>query len=399
MPRKETILTIFVASPSDVTEERKALESIVSELNRTWSKNLNLRLELLKWETDVYPGFGKCPQDVINNQIDDEYDIFISIFWSKIGTPTASSASGTIEEFNRAYAKYKTDSDSVDLMVYFKDQPIPPSRIDPAQLTLLSDVKSQLGELGGLYWTFESIKDFESLLRSHLSKVAQRWSSKPEKSTLTEQTINSIDADSSAENKESLEDNDDYGLFDYIEIYEERMADHGSALNALTDATQRIGTQFTRRSEEINGLELGDGKNADRKQARRILKSSSEDLIRYSDIVNIQIKLAAQAREDSFEALSKALSLYVDFDEDFESLNDLEEGLEQFKDATNGTKKGIIGFRNTVSAFPRLTIQLNKSKRQTLCALDSVLEEIETTAQSCASILKAIREIKKESKS
>lgn len=85
MPRSETIIGTFVASPSDVEEERTALESVVVELNKTWSKSLNLRLDLIKWETDVYPGFGQYPQDVINTQIGDEYDIFIAIFWGKIG--------------------------------------------------------------------------------------------------------------------------------------------------------------------------------------------------------------------------------------------------------------------------------------------------------------------------
>ncbi|WP_421287177.1 hypothetical protein [Aeromonas veronii] len=69
MPRNETVIGVFVASPSDVSEERKALESVVHELNKTWSKNLNLRLDLIKWETDIYPGFGEYSQDVINEQV------------------------------------------------------------------------------------------------------------------------------------------------------------------------------------------------------------------------------------------------------------------------------------------------------------------------------------------
>ncbi|MER0041103.1 hypothetical protein [Pseudomonas sp. MGal98] len=103
MPRNETILNVFIASPSDVSDERKILDSVINELNKTWSKSLKLRLEPIKWETDAYPNFGPYSQDVINNQIDDDYDIFIAIFWSKIGTKTPAAQSGTIEEFERAY--------------------------------------------------------------------------------------------------------------------------------------------------------------------------------------------------------------------------------------------------------------------------------------------------------
>ncbi len=38
MPRQETIIQIFVGSPGDVSKEREALEYIVTELNRSWSK-------------------------------------------------------------------------------------------------------------------------------------------------------------------------------------------------------------------------------------------------------------------------------------------------------------------------------------------------------------------------
>ncbi|MCE7568153.1 hypothetical protein LZS85_18645 [Aliivibrio fischeri] len=121
-----TIISVFVASPGDVSDERNALESVVNELNRTWSRTLNLRLELVKWESDVYPNFGAYSQDVINKQINDNYDVFIAMFWSKVGSPTDVADSGTIEEFNRAYQKYTDDPNSVDIMVYFKDQAILP---------------------------------------------------------------------------------------------------------------------------------------------------------------------------------------------------------------------------------------------------------------------------------
>ena len=66
MPKIQTILQVFVASPSDVAGEREILESVITEINQTSSETHNIRLELLKWETHSYPGFGEeGPQDVI----------------------------------------------------------------------------------------------------------------------------------------------------------------------------------------------------------------------------------------------------------------------------------------------------------------------------------------------
>ncbi|MCH8024670.1 MAG: DUF4062 domain-containing protein, partial [Candidatus Marinimicrobia bacterium] len=108
MPRSITVLKVFVASPSDVSEERAAVKEIADELNKLW-KNRSIALEVVSWESDVYPSFGSDPQSVINEQVSDDYEIFIGLMWAKIGTPTKEAESGTVEEFRRAYLKFTRD--------------------------------------------------------------------------------------------------------------------------------------------------------------------------------------------------------------------------------------------------------------------------------------------------
>ena len=75
MAKSRTILQVFVASPSDVIEERKGLEEVVDEFNNTWATNKKVSLELIKWETHSYPDCGDDAQDVINQQISNDYVI------------------------------------------------------------------------------------------------------------------------------------------------------------------------------------------------------------------------------------------------------------------------------------------------------------------------------------
>lgn len=75
MARIETVLSVFVASPGEVADERKRLERVVDELNFVWSRECGLRLELVKWETHAYSDRGTDAQDVINKQLD-EFDTF-----------------------------------------------------------------------------------------------------------------------------------------------------------------------------------------------------------------------------------------------------------------------------------------------------------------------------------
>jgi hypothetical protein len=112
-------------------------------MNLTLSSQ-GLQLELLGWETHAYPQFGEDPQAVINNQIGTDYDIFIGVLWARIGTPTPRHPSGTLEEFQTAYQKWQAGRGSVNLMIYFKDEPVPPSKLDPAQLAHVQSFKNEL---------------------------------------------------------------------------------------------------------------------------------------------------------------------------------------------------------------------------------------------------------------
>ena len=62
------LVKVFVASPSDVQDERDQLESVIGEINLTHGTD-DYRLELLTWQTHVVPEMGFEPQDVINRQI------------------------------------------------------------------------------------------------------------------------------------------------------------------------------------------------------------------------------------------------------------------------------------------------------------------------------------------
>ena len=175
MVRQEHVLSVFVASPGDVEAERGKLEEVIRELNVSWSRELGIRLDLVRWETHAYPGIGSDAQTVINEQIPDDCDLFIGIMWCRYGTPTGRGGSGTVEEFDRAMARYNNDPNSVQLMVYFKDEPVPPSQLDPEQLAKVNAFRSSLGDEGLLYWKFDGIEPFEKLIRLHLTRQVQAW--------------------------------------------------------------------------------------------------------------------------------------------------------------------------------------------------------------------------------
>lgn len=390
MARSETVLQVFVASPSDVTEEREVLEAVVAELNRTWSKSLGVRLELLRWEMSTRPGIGSEPQAVINSQIGDEYDVFIGILWGRIGTPTSNAESGTLEEFERAYARWKADPSSVEIMIYFKDKAIKPSEIDGDQNNRVQHFKRSLGAEGVLHRTFEGIENFESSVRVHLSAVAQKWSKGRTSSGQSLLSLAVMPSGTEVVSSVDSEDDDDFGFLDHFDRYEMSLDQMNAGLHAIADATASMGEQMNRRTAEI--LEIGEINDPQRmKDARRTVKASAEDMNRYADILDGQLPLLTRSRREAFEAISKALSLYEDFDsQDTSQVDQLGHSLQSVVVAASGSLDSMREFKATVGSLPRLTSDLNRAKRRVVKSLDEVVAEIEATINTADSIASSL---------
>jgi tetratricopeptide (TPR) repeat protein len=159
-------IRVFAASPGDVALEREALARVVDELNRTLGHAGDLVVELVRWETHTWPGFGDDAQDVINREVG-PYDIFVGMMWKRLGTPTERAQSGTVEEFDRAFDRW-TQRGVPHLMFYFSKAPVPPEPEEVEQLSAVFAFKRMLAAKGGLYWEYADVSEFEQQVREHL---------------------------------------------------------------------------------------------------------------------------------------------------------------------------------------------------------------------------------------
>lgn len=166
-------IKVFVASPSDVVEERNALAKLIADINDVLAylaPEKSLTLELVRYETHSYPDIG-APQDVINREIPVDYDIFIGVMWKRIGTPTATDPSGTVEEFHRACARRKQGS-LPRIMFYFCDEhiPIPEADQDLDQLRQVIKFRKEL-DSQGLTSSYPSHVQFAENVRGGLLRA------------------------------------------------------------------------------------------------------------------------------------------------------------------------------------------------------------------------------------
>ena len=101
MPYNARVIEVLIASPSDVSTERAIARDEILEWNIVNSRRDETVLLPVGWETHASPEIGRTAQALINETVVDRCDILVAMFWKRIGTPTATAPSGTVEEIRR----------------------------------------------------------------------------------------------------------------------------------------------------------------------------------------------------------------------------------------------------------------------------------------------------------
>ncbi len=123
---KRTI-SVFIASPSDLANERRYFKEAIKQLNVGFGDGANVEFVPLGWE-DTLASTGRRNQDVINKEVD-ECDVFILVMYRRWGQNALDAepyTSYTEEEFYRALERWKKE-ESPEIFVfgdYILDKPI-----------------------------------------------------------------------------------------------------------------------------------------------------------------------------------------------------------------------------------------------------------------------------------
>jgi hypothetical protein len=120
----------------------------------------------------VYPAVGR-PQALINTQLVN-VDIFLGIMSRRFGTPTDIAGSGTEEEFQLAYKRFR-ESGRPHILFYFSDEPFsfPQSDEELAQVAKVHAFRKGM-RTNALVMHYTSPREFANVLRPELALLLQR---------------------------------------------------------------------------------------------------------------------------------------------------------------------------------------------------------------------------------
>jgi hypothetical protein len=189
MPKTSQVYTVFIASPSDLDEERTAIPELINDWNAANGLPNNIIFLPIKWESNSAPQLGERPQEFINRQLVQDCDLLVALFWTRVGQPTGKEESGTIEEI-REFMKAGKPA-----LLYFSERPVPPNKIDIDQLSKLKAFRDQV-KTEGLIETFSDLYDFKSKFARQLgitiSRIVSETTENKTRQTVAKKKIENI---------------------------------------------------------------------------------------------------------------------------------------------------------------------------------------------------------------
>lgn len=405
MPTTETILRVLVASPSDVAFERRALNDVIGELNSGVADALGVRLVAVRWESDVVPSMGPDPQAVVSGQVGDAYDIFVGVLWTKIGTRTPRALSGTIEEFERAYDRFRNDPRSVQIMFYFNETPIAPNDIDPEQLGAVRAFRQKIGELG-IYGTYQSPEEFVSKIRTHLLKVVYGWGKSWVGGVQDHLpgflAAGDVKGDSDGVHGGELvnmvidteDDQQEDGFLDLVISAQEQLDVGTEVVGRMNDSIASIGGKMSKRSDEMREAHAAP-KMSQLGLYKRAGDGAAVDMMGFVRSMEADIPLFSEAYAKAMESYGRAAVMLKDFEGTGEE--EISAAIDAIKNLRNGISssgQSLDGMSQAVSGLPRLTQEFAVAKTRTLNVMRKLHDEwgkAERTAEATEQALSQVK--------
>jgi hypothetical protein len=193
-----TVVKVMIASPSDVSQERRVVRDVIHEWNDVHADDRKIVLMPVGWESHSSPEMGDRPQGIINKQILDGCDLLIAVFWTRLGSPTGQAPSGTVEEIEEHIGAGRP------AMIYFSAAPVRADSVDASQYEALKAFRESCRERG-LIEEYESITEFRNkLVRQLAQTVIRQYARSSSPSERAELYQGPLDTQLSAEGQELL---------------------------------------------------------------------------------------------------------------------------------------------------------------------------------------------------
>lgn len=388
--KSRKILSVFISSPSDVSEERDLAEAAIENINKIKANSLGFQLEAIKWENDIIPVFGDEPQNIIDDQIGENYDIFIGIMSTRFGTPTSKAESGTQHEFEQALERKQRAPSSLEILFYFQEPGHSQRKIVAKELEKIEVFKETIKDQG-IRTPYLTPTDFQTKVSAHLSKLIDKFASSDgsqepsENSSNQEPTVvennnsgseistklNSLsDPLSFLEELDEVEDEiEEFGYLDAADEAFEGFSKASEMLETLTASMNKMTSEIDEHANELNSPIVQQAPGVQKK----ILSKSSVTMGAFVETCRAILPLMQKHLAEGIDGSRNLVIMLPEGDESLiEPRNELRGNLLSLKE---GIQHSVGQFENlsvTLGSLPRASKEFNTARKRTKAVIDGI---------------------------
>lgn len=153
---------LFLASSCELQEDRREFEVFINRKNKDWVKR-GVFIDLVVWEDFLDIVSRTRLQEEYNQEIR-RCDLFVMLFWTKVGQYTA-------EEFETAFGQFQATNRPF-IFTYFKDAPINTGSANQQDLMSLWAFQAKLDALSHFYTRYQNLDTLKFHFNGQLDKLA-----------------------------------------------------------------------------------------------------------------------------------------------------------------------------------------------------------------------------------
>jgi len=352
---------------------------VCNEINFDSGSREGFHLNVMRWETHAFPTASFRSQQAINEQIGDDYDLFIGLMSVGFGSHTGVYNSGTEEEFERAYARNR-DTGYPEIMFYFYSGSADLTSLKSTHLAKIENFRQSLRDRGILYWNYHSAMELRVSLHRHLNKAVR---SIIQKQGLTEQSSAlTIDVKSAFDplsqwNSLLASDPEVY----LSELAKEFNKDIRKSTLHLKELSTHIGVVGKRMQSSASKISKALSEpNVKVSKINQVLTQTIIDIDKYEDQLKSVIPKIYTALESALSCLQRIMNLSLDSTDMAKLVSEVTKGLAAtIIEPIPTVTAQVSGLRDAAEGWPDLPIL--KSHKRKLAALHddliSMLQQVE----------------------
>jgi hypothetical protein len=189
--------------------------------------------------------------------------------------------------------------------------------------------------------------------------------------------------------KQNIDEPEEYGLLDFMEMAEENMTKTTDTIESMTLTLNEFTDKITEKTDELSDIQSSQS-TQNTKDQKTFYNKTAEVFEELYDRMNEDEKLFADYSSKTLISISKAIALLSDFENEPKDLLAFKDQIMGFRATIDNNLVSTKKLASVFKSQPRITKRFNNAKRNAIQILDKICDDFIKVSQLSLEVEEAI---------